>query len=179
MAAGVGFGFGFGVGPGVGLGVGAGVGVGEGTGPGVGVGVGTGVGVGVGLGAGVGIGFGVGAGVGDGVGVGVGVGGAVAIAVATFAVPLAEFTSAITWLFASSACTTAVLVTGAITFSVTPIATVLPAATLPRLQRIVVPAKHTPWLGVAARIDAPVALKILVMITCGTAALPLLVTVIS
>lgn len=67
----------------------------------------------------------------------------------------------------------------AVSVSVIPTATVFPAGTLPKLHVMVDPAKHVPWLGVAETMDAPVAVKAFVTITCGTAALPLFVTTIS
>jgi hypothetical protein len=114
---------------GVGLGLGVGIGVG------VGDGVGTGIGVGLGFGFGPGVGFGVGAGVGLGVGVGFGGGGGAAVTVVvTLAIPFAGFVKVIALPVESSACRLALFVTVANKVSVIPMATVLPAGTLPRLQ---------------------------------------------
>jgi hypothetical protein len=67
-------------------------------------------------------------------------------------------------------------VTVALTVSVIPTATVLPAATLPSVQVTGAVAVHDPWLGTAESSVAAVPENPSVTITCGTAALPVLIT---
>jgi hypothetical protein len=92
--------------------------------------------------------------------VGFGGGGGAAIVVVTLAVPFAGFAKVMALPVASSACKVALLVTVAKRFSVIPIATVLPAGTLPRLHvTAAAVAVHVPWLGIADTTDALLAAK--------------------
>ena|SRR5215471_16035887 len=56
--------------------------------------------------------------------------------------------------------------------------TVVPAVTLPKLHEIAGAVIQVPWLGVAAKTEAPLVEKASETITCETVELPLFVTVI-
>lgn len=173
----VGAGVGAGVGNGVGAGPGGGLGVGFGVGVGFGAGAGGGFGFGFGFGAGVGVGAG-GTGVGVGVGVGTGGGTLEPAEVLTLAVAAEGFAIGIGRPLASRASTEAVFVIPAVRLSVMTTLTLPAPAIGPRLQETVVPAAvHVPCPGAAEITVAPVTENVSVITTCGTAVLPVLLTV--
>jgi hypothetical protein len=94
------------------------------------------------------------------------------------AVPLVGLDSVIGCPFPSSADTTAMLMVVAVRFSVIPKATVPPATKLPKLQLTTVPVTQVPWLGVAAKTEAPLAVNASATMTLETVVLPLFVMVI-
>jgi hypothetical protein len=99
------------------------------------------------------------------------------VVVLSFATKLAGLTERIGFPFASVAVTTLRDRTGAVTFKVTEMLTVAPAAMLPRLQvSVFAELKHEPWLLLPTTNVALVPVNEWVTVTCCAAAVPRLVT---